>query len=237
MLEAATVVALVAALICVAAAVLQSVRARRPSRPGAKYPSESGARQARAVAGVGPFLVAAFAFVSLAAGAALVDDKVGDARAAPNTAPAAEDSSWPLAHLDAFRGNPSLHAGRLSRPLCLVRYYGRRVERDPGATWWTTCDENRRLPTISAVRRRLALPRAWGRRDARIFARIPAGETVVYLRGRAAPQCEPGGSACFPGGGVQLLFRDDDFHRAWFQKFECTRAAERVPARFVPCAG
>jgi hypothetical protein len=123
----------------------------------------------------------------------------------------------------------------------VIRYYDRaRVGSsggDPGATWWTTCRYNKKLHTVSAVRWRLALPRGWGARDARVVAEIPARTRIVYLLGRAAAQCEPRGSRCYAGGGPQLLFRDKDLDRSWFVRRECARGPERTNARFEACAG
>jgi hypothetical protein len=41
---------------------------------------------------------------------------------------------------------------------------------------------------VAAVRARLALPRAWGARNARVFATVSVGERVVFLEGAAAEE-------------------------------------------------
>jgi hypothetical protein len=185
-------------------------------------------------------LAVAVLLLLVGAATAAVDDKVAAPDAAPASppAPAAAQSDWPLADLAAFRGAPRLHSGPLRHPLCLVRYFARRrAGDDPGATWWTTCAANRALKTVAMVRRRLALLHAWGPRNARVFARIPAGASVVYLEGKASQQCAIAVHRCYRGGGLQLLFRDADFDRGWFTQVECASKPERAPHSFVACRG
>lgn len=184
-------------------------------------------------------LVSAVLLFGLAATTHLVDEKVdtGGKTAAAN-APATASSDYFASQLPSFKPGATLQEVRIKgRPLCLVRYVPRRPGSDPGANWWTTCPFNHTLGSVAAVRTKLALPKAWGKRNERVVARIPVGETVTYLRGRAAKQCEPSGGKCYDGGGVQLLFRGQDFERSWFVRYECTTGAESAPARFTPCAG
>lgn len=147
-----------------------------------------------------------------------------------------------VGQLASFRAPARLHAGVGDQPLCLVRYYDRTRARrdrrgDPGANWWTTCRFDATLDTVDEVRLRLALPRSWGGRDARVVAEVPAGTQIAYLSGRAAKQCEPSGRRCYHGGGMQVLFRDRDFERDWFVRRECARAAEGARPHFVVCSG
>jgi hypothetical protein len=162
-----------------------------------------------------------------------------DARAA-DVAPAS--AGYFVGHLASFRAPATLHAGVADEPLCLVRYYDRAQARrdrhgDPGANWWTTCRFDATLDTVDEVRTRLALPRRWGDRDARVVAEVPAGTQIAYLSGRAAKQCEPSGRRCYAGGGMQVLFRDRDFERDWFVRRECVRAAEGARPHFAVCSG
>ncbi len=142
--------------------------------------------------------------------------------------------------MSSFEGPATLHAGPLAKPLCLVRYFDRRRARskggDPGANWWTTCEYSEStLGSVVLVRKKLALPKAWGARDARVMATIPAGASITYLSGTAARQCESG-SRCYEGGGEQLLFHDRDVNRKWFGSTECDAAAESAPtSRFMSC--
>lgn len=144
---------------------------------------------------------------------------------------------WPVMGLPNFRGAPKIHSGPLAKALCLVRYYTRRPGADPGANWWTTCKVNQAMRTVVDVRKQLALPLAWGARNGRVFATIPAGASVVYVEGVAAKQCEPSGDPCYPGGSRQLLFVDRDFQRSWFTKYECEVKSERTSNAFEACAG
>jgi len=142
--------------------------------------------------------------------------------------------------MSSFEGPATLHSGPLAEPLCLVRYFDRRRAKsrggDPGAPWWTTCkyDESM-LTSVALVRKKLALPKAWGARDARVTATIPAGASITYLSGTAAKQCEQE-TLCYEGGGVQLLFHDRDVNRKWFGPTECDSAPESATTwRFERC--
>lgn len=242
MLTAVAIVALVVSAACAIAAVLSGFMSPGNNGEGttAKRPQTQATRRAQV-----SWLIAAFAFLTLAAAVAAVDAKV--AAAAPSAAPDSEPAStttsgpapsWPLAELANFEGEATLHADPVAAPgLCLVRYFPRSRVADPGATWWTTCEENRTLRTVAQVRQRLALPREWGTRDARVIANIPAGETIVYLRGRASRQCEPSGAPCYAGGGEQLLFREADFDRSWVEDPQCNATGgERARAKWGPCS-
>jgi lysozyme family protein len=182
----------------------------------------------------------ALVVVAAAAGYAWAVAKPDPAPAAKPT-PSAVVADYFAANLAAFRGPGTLHAGVGAHPLCLVRYYDRARARtrgdDPGATWWTSCRYAERLRSIAEVRRRLALPRAWGARDALVVAEVPAGTRIAYLSGRAAPLCEPDRSTCYAGGGAQLLFVDRSFERTWFVRRECARRPASARASFGLCAG
>ena len=193
----------------------------------------------------GLVLGGAVAFAVVALGAAVIDDN--DAKAESGVIPTPTPTATPVAsyfasNLAAFRG-PRLVKAHLKKSLCLVRYFDRARARshggDPNANWWTTCKANHGLRTIAAVRRALALPHEWGARDGRVFARVPAGARITYLRGIAARQCEPHRGQCYRGGGTQLLFVPDDFQRTWFTRRECARGPknETAPAKFVTCTG
>jgi hypothetical protein len=139
----------------------------------------------------------------------------------------------------SFKGAATLHSGPLPAPLCLVRYFDQqRTEAkggDPGANWWTTCQYNKALRSVALVRAKLALPKAWGERDARVTATIPAGTSITYLSGPAAKQCESVGHRCYEGGGVQVLFHDRDVNRTWFSSTECDNGPESAPTKFAVC--
>jgi hypothetical protein len=150
-----------------------------------------------------------------------------------------QTSDYFAGEMSSFRGPATLHAEPLRTQLCLVRYFDRRRAEannsDPGANWWTTCEYNATLRSVALVHAKLALPKAWGARDARIVATIPAGTRITYLSGIAARQCEAASHRCYEGGGVQLLFHDRDVSRSWFQSTECADGRESAPARFVAC--
>jgi hypothetical protein len=152
-----------------------------------------------------------------------------------------QTSDYFAGSMSSFKGPATLHAETLSQPMCLVRYFDRQRAKanggDPGANWWTTCEyDEKALGSVALVRRKLALPKAWGARNARVTATIPAGTKVTYLIGIAARQCEDSGASCYEGGGEQVLFHGRDVNRAWLGQVECDKAAESAARyRFVAC--
>jgi hypothetical protein len=237
-LESVALGAFALAVACFAFAGVLALRAKGASSRGAAFA-----------------LVAGLLLVTLAAAAAAIDAKVapgdqrsaragtqdasGDERGGADAGDGAE-ADYFASRMGAFRGRATLRSAPLRKRLCLVRYYERATARangDPGANWWTTCPYDKGLETIAEVRERLALPHAWGKRDARVIAEVPADERVTFLRGRAAPQCEPTGDQCYDGGGVQLLFDPEDFESDWFVRYECAQRSERARNPFEPCTG
>jgi hypothetical protein len=199
MLEAVAVVAMVAAVLCVAyAAPFRFARVRRLPR---LVPRDTGGYD------TGVALVVALLLLVLAGGAAAVADKVAT--------PANEDSKPALAlppatsvtekDLAAFSSVDKIFGGKLDQDLCVVRYYELGVP--PAGKWWTTCEQARSLKTVRNVRRTLAAKREWSTYDGAVTYTIPKGTIVSYVRGRAADQCPPRAQRClYRGGGVQLFF-------------------------------
>lgn len=184
--------------------------------------------------------------LTLAVVSSAIDAKVADpsrpyaeAEVRSSLAPAAEPLDALASELPNFSGDAVLRE-RVRVPLCLVRYYSRvdanSRPREPGASWWTTCRQNKAFRTYASLRERLALLKSWGPRDARVTARIPAGTPIVHLIGRASRQCEKNGGGCLDGGGRQFLFRDADFRRAWFVSTECAQGDDNGALRFKRCA-
>jgi hypothetical protein len=126
------------------------------------------------------------------------------------------------------------------RRLCLVRY-GDASSRPYLGKWWTSCGEAKRLATIEKVRERLALPngRFQDSYDMRIEAVAPVGTRLLFVQGRAAPQCEHDpGPPCgreFPGGGVQFYVFEPQ--RLAIRGRECTLVPEDDPSEWGPCRG
>jgi hypothetical protein len=152
-----------------------------------------------------------------------------------------QKSDYFAGSMSSFKGVAALHAETLTQPMCLVRYFDRRRATangaDPGTNWWTTCEyDQKSLGSVALVRQKLALPKAWGARDGRVTATIPAGTKVIYLSGIAEKQCEDSGARCYEGGGVQLLFHARDVNPAWLGHVECDEAAETAARyRFAAC--
>jgi len=152
-----------------------------------------------------------------------------------------QKSDYFAGSMSSFKGVAALHAETLTQPMCLVRYFDRRRATanggDPGANWWTTCEyDQKSLGSVALVRQKLALPKAWGARDGRVTATIPAGTKVTYLSGIAEKQCEDSGARCYEGGGVQLLFHARDVNPAWLGHVECDGVAETAARyRFAAC--
>ncbi|MBW3650399.1 MAG: hypothetical protein KY458_07520 [Actinobacteria bacterium] len=102
-------------------------------------------------------------------------------------------------------GSASFPAGPLDDELVLVQYFDEAG--DGSGKWWTSLDEANRMSTTDDVHQRLALLPEWGSENAVRVLRIPPGEDVAFLYGRARPQVGTTGPArgqWFAGGGEQF---------------------------------
>jgi len=103
----------------------------------------------------------------------------------------------------------------VSRPLeddlILIQFHrgDRALDAGRSAKWWTTSDQGLQVyQSEESIRQVLALPPAWGPRDAVSVARIPKGTHVTFYEGLTAPQVSDG--VRYVGGGVQMRFKDFD---------------------------
>jgi hypothetical protein len=155
-----------------------------------------------------------------------------------NGGSSASSRDLPEQVLGAFDGHAVVAHEVLRSRLCLVRY-GDASRRPYYGRWWTSCREAERLDTVEEVRERLALPngRFQGSYDMKIAAVASVGDRFLFMRGRAAPQCEHDpGPPCgreFPGGGVQYFVAEPK-HLAISQR-ECTSVPEGDPSEWGLC--
>ncbi len=102
----------------------------------------------------------------------------------------------------------------LDDELVLVQYFDQAG--GGSGKWWTSLEEANHMSTVDDVHQRLALLPEWGQRNAVRVVRIPPGEDVAFLYGRARPQVGTTGPATgrwFAGGAEQ--FRLLEFDEAW----------------------
>jgi hypothetical protein len=226
MLEAVIIVAMLLALGCLGTAGLdvyarsKAVRARCRERHGDGQKAEANDKRLGWGDEVTAAILAAVILVIVAAAAAAIDEKVTNARSQTESSAAAPPGIGVLTtrDLEAFRPRISIHQGTLQNDLCLTQYYDR-TNKERTRAWWTSCKVAKQLGSEAEVRSELALPKAWGERDARIEAHIPVGQKLTFMRGYAAPQCGEQRTDCYDGGGLQ--FRLTRFNDAWLGKEEC----------------
>jgi hypothetical protein len=111
----------------------------------------------------------------------------------------------------AFAEAPREFRGALSRDLTVVQYHcDAAVQEGRSLAWFTPVHEVNPLHTVDEVMDRLALLRCWSERTQVTVARIPAGEPVRFLYGRARAQHDLATGERRPGGGVQYRFYNFD---------------------------
>jgi hypothetical protein len=179
----------------------------------------------------------AAALLGLAGAFAAVDAKVSDGdRAAASPSQATPATGWALERgdLTSFGPHAELHAGATQDALCLMQFYNKDPTASRSSRWWTSCDFGEQLHTVAEIRERLALPRSWGPRDARVIAHVPAGAEIDYVKGVAAPQCPQPEGRCYSGGGVQ--YRVLGIDAAWLDVPQClTTSNETAPLAYAQC--
>jgi len=152
-------------------------------------------------------------------------------------------------NLNTFRAQVSIRrtvpAGQKNDYLCLLRYQERTFAlAAPTGGYWTSCDE-KNLPTLAEVRRRLALPPRFNPLpDLRLRAEIPEGTKVIYAEGKVGPQCAHSvakppckRSRRYPGGATQYFFPDEKSPSKWIRERACTASSENKRAIWKPCKG
>ncbi len=106
---------------------------------------------------------------------------------------------------------PKEFSGTLQKDLVLVNYHSDSpLSANRSCSWATVPAEANNLRTMEAVKDQLALLNSWGDRSHVSVARIPAGEQVRFLHGRAGQKMDPLTHEARPGGGVQYRFFDFD---------------------------
>lgn len=101
--------------------------------------------------------------------------------------------------------------GVLSKDLMVVQYHsGTTINQGRSLKWFTPIAQANKLPTVDQVMDKLALLSSWGERTYVTIAKIPAGERVKFLHGRAIGQISKDSLELVKGGGVQYRFYDFD---------------------------
>lgn len=108
---------------------------------------------------------------------------------------------------ESFLKPPKEFNAILSRDLVLVRFSNQANGR---LNWFSPIQEANRLATMDEVLNYFALLSKWGERNWVTVARIPKGEQVKFLYGRAKVQQDLAKVEVRQGGGVQYRFYDFD---------------------------
>lgn len=74
------------------------------------------------------------------------------------------------------------------------------------------------MPTIHDIHQHLALKHEWGKRNSYSIIKVPKGEQVTFIHGKAASQISDKAGDRFVGGGYQVRFKD--FDEKWIIKTE-----------------
>lgn len=110
-----------------------------------------------------------------------------------------------------FQQAPKEFIGTFSKDLVVVNYHnGKTLGKGRTFAWAMVPTQANKLSTVEAVKDHVALLNRWGKRTHVSVAKIPAGEPVRFLHGKAAIQKNPLTGEIRPGGGVQYRFFDFD---------------------------
>lgn len=103
---------------------------------------------------------------------------------------------------------PAFINRKLKRDLVLVQYHG------PGPVgvgrshnWWMLASKTNKLHTVSEVMDKAGLLSNWGKRTHVSVARIPKGEEITTLLGKAREQIDSITGEVRPGGAIQMRIK------------------------------
>ena len=112
-------------------------------------------------------------------------------------------------------GGEKLFHGKLKEDLWLINYHDKAKPLGLGKgertlSWATHLELDNKMPTVDDIHQHLALVKPdWGARNSYSLIKIPAGEQVTFISGKAAGQFSKAGDE-FLGGGYQIRLRDFD---------------------------
>jgi hypothetical protein len=106
---------------------------------------------------------------------------------------------------------PKEFNGVLSRDLMVIQYHSsEKLHQTRTHKWFMPIFEGTQHPTIEGVQDAVTKLSAYGEITEVTLAKIPAGEPVRFLHGRAKQKIDPLADEMRPGGGVQYRFFDFD---------------------------
>ena len=80
-----------------------------------------------------------------------------------------------------------------------------------GKSWSASLELDNKMPTVDDIHQHLALVKPdWGARNSYSLIKIPAGEQVTFISGKAAKQFSRETGEPFAGTGYQIRLRDFD---------------------------
>ena len=113
-------------------------------------------------------------------------------------------------------GTEKLFHGKVAEDLYLINYHDKNKivglgKGERTLAWATHLEVGNRMPTIAEIHQHLALVEPdWGVRNSYSIIKIPAGEQVTFISGKAKAQPSLITGDEFKGGGYQVRFRDFD---------------------------
>jgi hypothetical protein len=130
-------------------------------------------------------------------------------------------------------------AGILENDLVVVQYHSNApVGQGRSLNWWIPAAQANEFSTVEAVKDGVALLSSWGERTHVTVARIPSGESLRYLHGKAKSQSSTSTSEFRPGGALQMRIKD--FNPDWIIETRelpiTSQVPPKPPLRAVPPA-
>jgi|GEM_PF-4763237 len=116
-----------------------------------------------------------------------------------------------------FSSLPNMISEKTKREMVLVQYHGSgEVGVDRSLNWWMVPNEANYLHTLEEVMNKAGLLTSFGERNSVTVARIPKGEQLTFLSGKAGKQIDAITGEIRPGGATQLRFKD--FKAEWIRE-------------------
>lgn len=113
--------------------------------------------------------------------------------------------------MSEFITTPKEFCGTLSHDLVVVQYHSSlSLNEGRSLAWVMPASQANKLLTVEEVMNKVALLTKWGDRTHVTVAKIPKGECVEFLHGKAKPQFDLINNEIQHGGGVQYRFKDFD---------------------------
>ncbi|MBA3602478.1 MAG: hypothetical protein H0W50_02305 [Parachlamydiaceae bacterium] len=116
-----------------------------------------------------------------------------------------------------FSSLPNMISEKTKKEMVLVQYHGSGVVGvDRSHNWWMVPNEANYFHTLEEVMNKAGLLTSFGERNFVSVARIPKGEQLTFLSGKAGKQIDAITGEIRPGGATQLRIKD--FKAEWIRE-------------------